>query len=88
MLDRSSPLKSMLTSGSSVTPRRPFIGPFAAALSAAFAVSAVTGRVVMATKSMTLTVAVGTRSEKPSKRPFSSGMTSGERLRRAGAWWG
>ncbi len=31
---------------------------------------------VTATKSTTLTVGVGTRSEKPSKRPFSSGITS------------
>ena len=30
----------------------------------------------MATKSMTLTVGVGTRSEKPSNLPFSSGITS------------
>ena len=44
------------------------------------ALSAVTGREVTATKSMTLTVGVGTRSEKPSKRPFSPGITSASAL--------
>ena len=46
--ERLSPLKSIETSGSSVTPRMPFIGPAAAARKASLSSSAVTSLLELA----------------------------------------
>ena len=75
MLDRSSPLKSEETSGSSETPRMPFIGPAAAARNASSSSSVVVSFSMSATKSTTETVDTGTRMAMPSNLPSSSGMT-------------
>src|SRR4029078_11241897 len=72
---RASPRKSDDTSGSSDTPRMPFIGPSAAARKASLISSAVVDRERSAVKSTTLTVGVGTRRLKPSNLPLRSGMT-------------
>src|SRR6266403_3541561 len=59
------PLKSAETSSSSVYPRIPFIGPCAAAFSAALTLSFVAGLSTNTVKSTTLTFGVGTRMAYP-----------------------
>src|SRR5204863_1405483 len=69
------PLKSAETSSSSVYPRIPFIGPFAAAFNAAFTDSFVAVLSTNTVRSTTLTLGVGTRIAYPSSLPFNSGIT-------------
>ena len=73
--DRASPRKSVDTSGSSLTPRMPFIGPPAASRNASFSSATLVGRSTSAVKSTTLTVGVGTRRLRPSNLPLRSGIT-------------
>ena len=75
MLERSSPFRSLETSGSSVYPRMPRSGPAAASLKTPFTSSFVTSRPTCAVKSTTETVLTGTRKDMPVNRPLSSGMT-------------
>src|SRR5580698_11608348 len=75
--DRESPLKSDDTSSCSSKPRYPFSGPDSDAFfSAAFTSSLVVFFSTHATRSTTETLGVGTRMEKPSNFPASSGRTS------------
>src|ERR1019366_4369356 len=64
------PMKSPLTSGSSVYSRMPFMGPSAAAFMAAWMVSLVTARSVSSVRSTRLTSTVGTRMACPSNLPL------------------
>src|SRR5688500_20339190 len=72
--ERPSPRKSDDTSGSSLTPRMPFIGPASAARHAALGSSTEVDRPTAAVTSTTLTVGVGTRRVKPSNLPAGAGM--------------
>src|SRR5690606_18051869 len=68
-------LKSLLTSGWSVYSSTPFIGPSAAALSAALSSSFDVSRPGVKARSISETFGVGTRTEEPSSLPFNSGST-------------
>ena len=59
-----------------VTPRIPFKAPLAASMKTEFNSSLVVDFLTVTTKSTTETVGVGTRKEKPSNLPDSSGITS------------
>src|SRR4029079_19413657 len=68
-------LKSVETSGLSLTPSTPFSVPLAAAIIALLISSTVVGRADWQARSIMLTFGTGTRIEAPSSLPLSSGST-------------